>query len=191
MMRILIPIALVLFIAACNNDNSTSANGTEAKAVGEAGEGTASYTYDNMKAKALKEEDTYGRVKQSLVTLQDAFTKSEGKIPNRGKVTVFLDDHLTVQIKNEYKGDVYETNVNLKDLNPENGGMKLMPDLAEGENPGLLIFTIEGKGKVEKYKNGKLISEDNQLEIYMPDRESIERITPAIVQALNVAHKKI
>jgi len=54
MMRILIPIALVLFIAACNNDNSTSANGTEAKAVGEAGEGTASYTYDNMKAKGAQ-----------------------------------------------------------------------------------------------------------------------------------------
>jgi len=191
MMRILIPIALLLIFAACNTDNSTSANGTEAKAVGEAGEGTAGYTYENMKAKALKEEDTYGRVKQSLVTLQDAFTKSEGKIPNRGKVTVFLDNHLTMQIKNEYKGDVYETNVNLKDLNPENGGMKLMPDLAEGEYPGLLVFTIEGKGKVEQYKNGKLISEDNQLEIYMPDRASIERITPAIVQALNVAHKKI
>jgi hypothetical protein len=191
MTKILFPIALLLILAACKNENSKVNDGdSNTQAVGQAPPGSSTYSYEDVKAQALKEEDTYGRVKQSLVTLQDAFTKSEGKMPNRGKVTVFLDEHLTMQIKNEYKGDVYETNVNLKNLNPENGGMKLVPDLSEGDFPGLLVFTLEGKGKVEQYKNGKLISEDNQLEIYMPDRASIERITPAIVQALNVAHGK-
>jgi hypothetical protein len=190
MTRTLFAIALILIFAACKNEAPNSNLDSNAQAVGQAAPGSSAYSVEDLKSQALKEEDTYGRVKQSLVTLQDAYTKSEGKMPNLGKVTVFLDDHLTMQIKNEYKGDVYETNVNLKNLNPENGGMKLIPDLAEGDYPGLLVFTLEGKGKVEQYKNGKLISEDNQLEIYMPDRASIERITPALVQAINVAHGK-
>lgn len=182
--------ALMVVFAACKNEPSNSYDEANAQAVGQDTDG-APASLEELKARALKEEDTYGRVKQSLVTLQNAYTQSEGKMPNRGKVTVFLDEHLTMLIKNEYKGDVFETKVNLKNLNPENGGMKLMPDLVEGEYPGLLIFTLEGKGKVEKYKNGKLISEDNQLEIYMPGRSSIEKITPALVQALNVAHGKM
>jgi len=193
MTRILLPIALLFIFAECKNETSNTANAGESnvQAVGAADTSSSTYSYEELKAKALREEDTYGRVKQSLVTLQDAYTKSEGKIPNRGKVTVFLDEHLTMQIKNEYKGDVYETKVNLTDLNAENGGMKLLPGLAPGDFPGLLVFTLEGKGKVEQYKNGKLISEDNQLEIYMPGRASIERLTPALVQAINVAHRKI
>ncbi|GAB4241916.1 MAG: hypothetical protein Kow0027_00010 [Saprospiraceae bacterium] len=181
--------AFAVFFFACGNDNPPDGNYAQ---VPENEQSSASADpMADIRAKAIPEDDIYRRVSQSLVPLQEEYRKASGKIPGIGKVTVFVDEHLTVLIKNEVKGDVFETKFNLKNLQSEGSGMRLVPDLSPGEFPGLRIFTIDNKPLVETYKNGELISTDDYFEIFLPARENIERITPVMVQTIKIAHGEI
>ncbi len=144
-----------------------------------------------IRANAIPEEDIYGRVSRSLIPLQEEYSKANGKIPGIGKVTIFVDEHLTLLIKNEVGSDVFETKVNLKKLQATGEGMRLVPDLSPGEFPGLRIFTVNNEPQVKIFKNGELISTDDYLEIFLPARENIERITPVMVQTIKIAHGDI
>jgi hypothetical protein len=180
-----------LFLAACGNDQPA----TEAATSTPSGQlatskSTSTNSLEELKANALQEDDVYGRISHSLGTLQQEYAATVNQAPNVGETSVFLDEKLNVVIKNERGGDVYETVFNLKDLNPENGGLSLIPDKQPGEFPGLRIQAIEGRPGVKKLKNSKLVSEERVVEIYMPQRGNIEKIVPAIVAALNVAHGK-
>jgi hypothetical protein len=146
---------------------------------------------EQLRSEALDELDYIGRVRHSLLTLQDEYTKAEGKIPSLGKVTVSVDSNFVLLIKNQKGSDLYETKADLRNLNPEDGGMELIPDKQPGEFPGIRLLVLSGKPGVQFLKNGKLEKEDNKLEIYMPTRPNIEAIAPALAQALMVAHKKI
>ena len=146
---------------------------------------------EKLKANALEETDYIGRVRNSFAVVQQELTKAEGKIPSLGKVSVFVDDNFVLLIKNEKDGDVFETKVNLKDLDPNDGGMMLIPDMKSGEFPGIKMFVQQGKPGVQYLKNGKLEREDNKLEIYLPTRPDIEKIAPALSQALLVTNKRI
>ena len=144
-----------------------------------------------LKKNAIAEDDHFARVEYSLTKLQQEYRKAEGKIPGLGKMTVFLDKHFTLILKNEIDGDVIEQKVSLKHLDPNNGGMTLVPDLEPGQFPGVTLHVLSGREGVEIRKNGELQSVERELTIYLPDRASIERITPALSQALNVVHNKI
>lgn len=146
---------------------------------------------EKIKAGALDESDYLGRVRNSFVPVQEELTNAEGKIPSIGKVSLFVDDHYMLLIKNEKGRDVFETKVDLRNLNPNDGGMMLVPDQHPGEFPGIKIFALDGKPGVQYLKNGKLEKEERFLEIYLPQRGNIERIAPALSQALMIAHQKI
>ncbi len=178
-----------LFLASCENDKATSDTASTSGQLATS-KSTSTSTLEELKANALQEDDVYGRISHSLGTLQKEFEATVNQAPNVGETGVFLDEKLNVVIKNERGGDVYETIFNMKDLNPENGGLSLIPDKEPGEFPGLRIQVLEGRPGVKKLKNSELVSEERALEIYMPQRTNIEKIVPAIVAALNVAHGK-
>jgi len=143
---------------------------------------------ERLKAVALEESNYLERIRQSFVPLQEEYRKANGKVPEVGEVTIFVDENFTLLIENKFKGSAYQTRVNLKNLNNAQGGMMLVPDKEPGEFPGLKIFVKDGKPGVEIIKDGKLLREEKQLEIYLADRQGIERVTPAILQALNIAN---
>ena len=180
--------SFLMFFNSCGNESS-AADQEEATEVTSEENGETGLEY--LKKNAIAENDYYARVEHSLVPLQDAYRMSEGKVPGVGKVTVFVDTKYNLLIKNEVDGDTYETKVNLTHLNPNNGGMELIPDRVEGEYPGVRLNVLSGREGVEIWKNGELESEERALEIYLPDRPSIEKITPSLAQALNIVHKKV
>lgn len=178
-----------MFFFACGNDNPPDGNYAQVSETDQSS--TAADPMADIRSKAIPEEDIYQRVSRSLVPLQEEYRKANGKVTGVGKVTIFVDEHLTMLIKNEVGNDVFETKVNLKNLQSEGKGMRLVPDLSPGEFPGLRIFTVDNKPLVETYKNGELISTDDYLEIFLPARENIERITPVMVQTIKIAHGDI
>ncbi|HFA47695.1 MAG TPA: hypothetical protein ENJ95_01610 [Bacteroidetes bacterium] len=145
---------------------------------------------EELKEKALDENDTYGRVRQSLGVLQKEFNQAQQKAKKTGKMSVIVDEDFNLIIRNENKENVGESRVNLKDLNAANGGMRLLPDDAPGDYPGFSISVIEGRPGVEIYSNGEKVGELRELQIFLAGRESVERVVPAFVQALNVVHGK-
>lgn len=177
----------VVLLAACKNDNSQQDTPNTEPVPAE----QSQTPLEKLKARALEETDYIGRVRNSFIPIQDELTKAEGKIPSIGKVTVFVDDHFVLLIKNEKGKDVYETKVDLHNLNPADGGMMLIPDLKPGDFPGIKILALDGKPGVQFFKNGKLEKEERFLEIYLPQRHNIERIAPALSQALLITHRKI
>ncbi|MBI1225524.1 MAG: hypothetical protein GC192_09845 [Bacteroidetes bacterium] len=148
---------------------------------------TGATSTDILTAAALEETDYLQRIKQSFVPLEQEYQKANGVVPGVGEVHVFVDKNYVLLIENTYKGSVYQSKVNLKNLNNAQGGMSLMPDNAPGEFPGLKIYVKDGKPGVEMLKDGKLVKEARELDIYLADRAGIERVTPAILQGLNVA----
>lgn len=143
---------------------------------------------EQLQAVALEESDYLERIKQSFLPLQQEYRKATGKVPGIGDVNIFVDEKFTLLIENKYKGSSYQTKVNLKNLNNEQGGMSLVPDNKPGEFPGLKVFVKDGKPGVEIWKDDVLQRELRQLEIYLADRAGIERVTPTILQALNIAN---
>ncbi len=146
---------------------------------------------EQLQAIALEEGDYLQRIKQSFLPLQEEYRKANGKVPGIGEVNIFVDKNYTLLIENKYKGSIYKTMVNLKNLNNAQGGMSLVPDNAPGEFPGLKVFVKDGKPGVEVWKDDLLQRELRQLEIYLADRPGIERVTPAILQGLNIANGTI
>lgn len=143
---------------------------------------------EQLTAAALEETNYVERVRQSFVPLQEEIRKAKGKVPGIGDVTVLVDEQFNLLIENRYEGSVVQTKVNLKHLNNSQGGMMLIPDKNPGEFPGLRILVKDGQPGVQILKDGKLEKEEKQLEIYLADRSAIERITPAVLQALNIAN---
>jgi hypothetical protein len=182
------------FIISCKNDPSTettTAPDALSTGVANAPSGQPGTTLEQLKANAIDVSDTFGRVRSALRVLQEEYTKSDNKVPGQGKVTVFVDEKYNLTIRNEIEGNIIDTKTNLLDLNPDNGGMNLIPDINPGEKPGLRVFLMKGKPKVQVIKNGKLEKEMEALEIFLDQRINVERMTPAFVQALMVVHGKL
>lgn len=178
-----------LTLSACNNEKNQSAGNDQSPAAKT--ENTETNAIEHLKENAVPENDYHKRVKNSFLPLQEEFRKAKGVVPGIGTMHVYVDKFYTLMLKNEIDGDVFETKVSLKHLNPNNGGMSLIPDREPGEFPAVRLHVLSGREGVEIWKNGELISEEDALTIYLPDRKSVEKITPAIAQALNIVHKKV
>ncbi len=189
MKKLIFPFALAVLFFACKNDAKDS-NFQQVEANSPAIPADGSPT-DQIMAAALEETDYLQRVRQSFVPLQEEYRKANGKVPGIGEVTIFVDDNYTLLVENKFKGSTYQTKVNLKNLNNAQGGMALVPDNAPGEFPGLKVYVKDGKPGVELSKDGNVVREERQLEIFLADRPGIERVTPAILQALNIANGNI
>lgn len=187
MTRKLIGFALIssLFFACQSDTKDSNVEHVEANAPNVPAGATPA---EQLQASALEESDYLERIKQSFIPLQQEYRKATGKVPGIGDVNIFVDQNYTLIIDNKFKGSDYQTKVNLKNLNNAQGGMSLIPDNAPGEFPGLKVFVKDGKPGVEIWKDNALQRELRQLEIYLADRPGIERVTPAILQALNIAN---
>ena len=179
--------ALSLLLAACGNEIPPSKNAVE---VGEkewktVESGKAS---DQMAANAIPDADVLGKVKWSLSGLREEYKKAEGVVPNIGKITLLIDENLTLIIKNEFEGKVYETRVNLKSLDPEASHLEVIVDENPGEFPGLKFPVLSGKPKVQKIENGIVQSKEDYLVIILADRTSVQQIISSMMYAIQAAH---
>jgi hypothetical protein len=175
--QIFVLLAITLFTFACKNDAADKAAESQNS---EELTGTAA-----LAARAVEETDYLGRVRMSLSKVQEVYNQAEGKMPGMGKVALSIEDDFDLIIENKQEGDVIRTEVNLKHLNPQDGGMMLLPDTKPGEFPGLRMIVLEGKPGVSVFKNGKLEKELRFLDIYMPSRPDIEAIAPVFSSMLN------
>ncbi|MEK7256350.1 MAG: hypothetical protein AAB316_16470, partial [Bacteroidota bacterium] len=101
-------------IASAASPDTVQMDGTNAPAGSQT---TAQYNdaVEKLKSQAIQETDYYGRVQASIVPLQEELTRAQGKIPSLGKVTVSVDEHFNLLIKNEKGKDVLEKKAPLKD----------------------------------------------------------------------------
>ncbi len=141
-----------------------------------------------MRATALEETDTLGRLRQSFVALQEEFVKSKGIVPDVGDVKVTVDEKHNLRIENKLNGHTYLTVVKVADLQSKDNGMMLLPDSETRKFPGLNIKVKPGRPKAQLFKDGKLEKELDFIEFSLKDRPSMERVVPAIVQAMNIVN---
>lgn len=136
---------------------------------------------------AVDENDLMGRMAFGIRTLQEEYDRSSASMPSLGKVTVSVDERGNFTIRNEVNGEIRETKVNLRDLDSEQGGFRLLADGEVTEYPGLLVQTVRNAQKVEHLVDGKIRQKNSELQIFMVDRPAIERITPALLQTVRLA----
>ena len=138
---------------------------------------------EQLEAQAVDESDIQGRVQITVEVLREEYAKSDAAMEGLKKVEVEIDANCVLTISNKAYGNEI-TRVNLKDLDPD--GFGLIPDLNEGDFPGLRIMTKGGSQAVEILKDGTVINKKAELVIYLANRPAIERITPYMLQALNI-----
>ncbi|MEO1263157.1 MAG: hypothetical protein AAFZ15_30385 [Bacteroidota bacterium] len=185
-------LAAVLLFFACKEDGenaaSTAPTNQEALVKEPTSKSTKEENLANLKARAIDEGDTFGRVNNSLGSITKQFVMSNRMKPQDGKRSIFVDEKFTIIVRHENGEDVTDLKVNLKNLNQQNGGMRLIPEKELDDLPGFAISVIDGKPGVEVIKNGEKIGEERELKIFMADRSLIEQAVPAFLQALNVVH---
>lgn len=178
--KFFLPVVLISLLFAWNC-------GLEQKEPAGPGDGDSTLTgkelIDRLESQAVEESDIGGRLLATVVVLQEEFSKSEKLMPGLKEVEVKIGADCILTISNRAFGKE-TTSVNLKDLDPN--GFSLIPDLNEGDFPGLRIQTKGGAPAVEVLKNGVLSSKKTELVLYLANRPAIERITPYMLQALNI-----
>ncbi len=175
--------SFLFLLQACGNEPANTAE-TAAETQTQSG-------LEGLKANAVDEGNHLARVQATVKKVQKEYDDTRGQMPGRGRVTVSIDDNYNLIIQNDVEGDVLKTQVNLKNLNPDNGGMMLLPDNKPGDFPGIRLLVMEGKPGVSFLKNGELQKEERYLDIYMPKRTNIENLAPAMSSILNVVHGKV
>ena len=143
---------------------------------------------DDLRDKAVSEDDLLGRLRSSLIPVQEEFARSENSMPQLSGVEVSVDENCQLTILNKAEGEI-ATKVNLGQLNTE--GFSLIPDMTEDEFPGVRVSTLDEAAVVEIYRNGELLQKNNELVIHLVDRPAIERITPVILQMIMICQGKI
>lgn len=188
--KMMFSLAVVLFLFACGSDVPSSKN---AQAVGEKEWKTteSGKPADELAANAVPDSDVLAKVKFALTPVQEEYKKAENVVPGVGKVTILVDANLSLIIKNEKDGKVTETVADLKSLDPETTHLGVIVDQNPGEFPGIRIPVLAGKTKVMTVVNGSVKSKDDHLEIILADRQSIQRIASAMMNAIQVAHGQI
>jgi hypothetical protein len=182
--RNILALLVIAFLISCTNNQSNEESTSTV-------ENTSPKTpMDELRAEAIPEEDVMGRILQGLEVIQLEYDRSAVGMADLGKVTIDADFDCILTIKNELDGVVYETKVNMNDLDTEQGGFRLIPDHAPGDFPGLRISTKSDAEAVQILKDGKEMTRDNQLLFYMIDRQAIEKITPAILQTIRICQNE-
>lgn len=166
MQKFFLFISLIAFLA-CKSEPSNPQNDSDPDT------GPAETPIEQLKSRAVEEGDIYGRLQPTATVLQEEYARSEKSIPNLKNVQVSIDADCLLTIVNQANGG--ETRrINLRNLDPQ--GFSLIPDQNAGDFPGLRIRAREG-------------ASESELIIYMADRPAIERITPYLLQAVNICNE--
>lgn len=140
---------------------------------------------------AVPDTDLRGKIKWCLSALQEEYEKANGKVPGVGKVTVLLDDNLTLVIRNEVDGGVIEQTVNMKDLEADPSKYEFIVDGDTNQFPGVKIPVIAGRPKVEISKNSAATGKEDKLEIVLAEREHVQRFLTSFLQAVQILQGQI
>jgi hypothetical protein len=166
MQKFFLLISLIAFLA-CKSETPDSEPGGASDA------GPAETPIEQLKARAVEEGDIYGRLQPTATVLQEEYSRSEKALPNLKNVQVSIDADCILTIVNQSNGGETKR-INLRNLDPQ--GFSLIPDQNAGDFPGLRIRAREG-------------ASESELIIYMADRPAIERITPYLLQAVNICNE--
>ncbi|HHM21807.1 MAG TPA: hypothetical protein ENJ20_07260 [Bacteroidetes bacterium] len=180
-------VALLLF--SCKNDPATTnTSDTQTPPTPTRQNSRPADNLAQLKARAFDEDDTFGRVNHSLGLVMKQLALSNKTKPEAGKQTIFVDENFTIIVRKEIGDDVIDQKINLRNLDQQNGGMRLIPDRKADDLPGFAVSVIDGKQGVQIIKNGEITGEERELRIFMADRSLVEQAVPAFLQALNVVH---
>ncbi|MBR9921412.1 MAG: hypothetical protein GYB31_11285 [Bacteroidetes bacterium] len=178
-------VVFFLFFVACAEDKPVQDESTEVQTeTSQSGQDVL----QNLREKALDENDRSGRLKASLKPIQEAFSASEAAMPDLEGVEVSIDDDCILRIVNHANGNI-ETRVDLNHLDPK--GFSLVPDATPDEFPGVRVQTLESAPLVEIYRNGELYTKDNEIVIKLKDRSAVERVTPVLLQTMMICRGDI
>ncbi|MCB0704658.1 MAG: hypothetical protein KDC34_05085 [Saprospiraceae bacterium] len=180
----LLSFLFVFLLLACAENEKPE----QTETVPESGLQTGEEILNELREAALDEGDTVGRIMSSIKPIQEEFARSEPQMPELVDVEVSIDGNCNLKIVNHATGNI-ETRVNLKQL--DSNGFSLIPDNDPGEFPGLQVSTIDQASVVEIYRNGELITRNNELVIKLVDRAAIERITPVLLQMMMICNGTI
>ncbi|MBK8563651.1 MAG: hypothetical protein IPN76_09985 [Saprospiraceae bacterium] len=195
MKKLFLLLVFASFLYACKNETANETNSptpanpsNTAPSAPITSDPATSPSLESMRSSALQESDTLGRLRQSFIALQEEFNKSKGIVPDVGDVTVSVDEKLNLRIENKLNGHTYLSVVKVADLQRRNNGILLLPDFHPRKHPGLKIKVKEGRPKVQLFIDGKFDKEMEYIEFSLKDRPSMERVVPAIVQAMNISN---
>ena len=141
-----------------------------------------------LPATPVDENDIAGRLLFGIRTLEQEFDRSSADMADIGKVRLKIEQNgMSNMINTLSDGTVYETKFDIKSLNIGNDGMRLVAESSDQPYPGVQIYTERRVQSVEYYKDGKLLKKSPSLDIFMVDREAIQKIVPAMVQTIRIA----
>ncbi len=186
MKNFLFLLMMLITVSACKDDKKQIG---DYKAI-EVKEDVVNALPDAPSSRQFQEEDYQGRLEFSLEKVQHEFHLSKGKVNNQGDVTLYVDQNFNLMLRHKFKGDTYDTKVNLADLSVENGTIKLIIDQKAGDNPGITFYTEKGDKKVVKTKNGELVEETDHISFILAGRPNVENMLPGMVAAIRVAKEK-
>lgn len=172
----------LILMAACANDpkEPTSESASENGLI------SGADLIQQLRDKAIDENDWIGRLESSIQPIQEEFTASDAAMEEIKNVTVRVDEACNLVITNFAAGKV-ETRVNL--LNLDRNNLKLIADNNPGEFPGIRVFTKGEQDLVETWQDDKLVGKSNELVIKMASRQSIERIAPVVIQTIYICQE--
>ncbi len=142
---------------------------------------------DELKANSVDEGNTKAVATRALQSLQEAYKRAAGKVPNIGEVTILVDDNMNLLIENKSGSSTITTQVNLTSIDTDFKKIEIIPNRDGNEFPGFKIKTLSGKPKVAILKNGTKEKEMDYLEIFMSSREDIHKSMTSITLAAQAA----
>lgn len=183
-------LAFTLLLFSCKRENPEVVNATPVgeKTLIKVENGKKS---EELKANSVPEADVKAVAKKSLQTLQNAYNAAADKVPGIGKVTVLLDDNLTLIIDNKSGLSTTSTQVNLKSIDTDFNKVEIIPNRGENEFPGFRIKTLPGQPKVAIYKNGSKDKEMDYLEMYFAERKDVQHCLSALTLAAQAVQSNL
>ncbi|HHM21032.1 MAG TPA: hypothetical protein ENJ20_03315 [Bacteroidetes bacterium] len=175
---------LIACLSACDRGNPDPQNATAIKDRSEQQVVTGGSPSDDLKANAIDMGDTRKMVEWSLGRVQEELRKSAKEIDDLGEVTVLVDDHFQMIIRNKNNGEVTEQRVLLANLDTDMKKMKIIVNYGDVPFPGFRMPVVEGKPGVEIYKNGKKVETKKTLDLTLAERKQVQLVISALTQAI-------
>lgn len=189
MKKILFCAALALTFAACTSDPQEPAGETAVTTPEKPLTGREAVMRD-FAGKGLQADDYYGRATRGMEKLMVHYRKAGEMIDGFDNPEYTMDQDCNVVFTYDENGVTYEKRFNLADLEHRNGKMSLEADNGDDiKFPGFRIGTADGSSSVGIYKDGKLMTSDNEWYIVLADRKAVEASAPNMVNIINVCQE--
>ena len=181
------PFLCLLLMLSCGPSNPDLENATVVKDRSEQQIVTGDKPSDNLKANAIDDGDTAGKIRWSLGRIQEEMRNSIGAIAGLESVDVLLDDNFQMVLRTKENGDTYERRVGIANIDIDMKNIQIIRDGDEYPNPGFRMPILADKAGVEIYKNGSKTETKRELEIILGERRQVQLVVSALTHAVRSA----